>query len=88
VRRAARRDGNEAAIVKTFREQGWSVCFLAGEGTPDLAIAKGERLILVEVKQRLGKLTPAQVKWHAEWRGPKPVIVRSVDEAIALAGGV
>jgi Holliday junction resolvase len=84
LRRAAKRDGNETEIVKAFRACGWSVCFLAGSGVPDLAIAKGERLILVEVKQRLGKLTPAQVKWHADWRGPKPVIVRSVDDALAL----
>jgi Holliday junction resolvase len=88
VRRiSSNRDRNETAIVAAFRAHGWSVAFLTGNGVPDLAVAKGDKLYLVEVKQRKGTFTPAQVKWHADWRGPKPVIVRSVDDAIKLVGG-
>ena len=43
------------------------------------------RNMLMEVKTASGKLTPDQVKWHAEWKGQK-AIVRSVEEALALIG--
>lgn len=84
MRRAARRDNNEDAIVQALRASGWSVAFLSGAGTPDLVIGRPGALLLVEVKAKNGKLTPDQEQWHREWRGAKPVIVRSVDEALKL----
>ena len=40
---------------------------------------------MMEVKAPGGKLTPAQVKWHAEGRG-QVAIVRSVDDALRVVG--
>lgn len=34
----------------------------------------------------LASLTPAQVQWWANWKGPAPVIVRSPEEALAAIG--
>lgn len=86
MRRAAKRDRNELEIVQALRKMGWSVEYLSGCGTPDLVIGRsGLVLLLVEIKGKGKKLTPDQVQWHAQWRGPKPIIVRSVDEALALA---
>jgi hypothetical protein len=83
MRRAARVDDNQAAIVRELRQLGFSVCVLArvGEGCPDLLIGRGRRTGLVEVKAPPGpkgggggELTPHQELWHSTWRG-SPVIV-------------
>jgi hypothetical protein len=85
MRRAAKRDKNEMAIVDTFRRLGWSVEFLSGRGVPDLLIGKGSTLLLIEVKGEKGKLTEDQVEWHSDWNGPKPRIVRSIDDALEIS---
>lgn len=36
----------------------------------------------------LSGLTPDQREWWAHWKGPAPVIVQSVDEALAAIGAV
>lgn len=40
---------------------------------------------LMEVKAPGGKLSPAQIHWHATWRG-QVAIVRSVDDALRVVG--
>jgi hypothetical protein len=84
-RRDARRDANEAAIVSTLRLLGCSVEYLSGKGTPDLLIGFQRRyVVLAEVKTGKGELTDDQAAWHARWRGPSPMLLRSVDDALAL----
>ena len=84
MRRAAKRDTNEAAIVEALRRTGWSVELLNLTDGPDLLIGKPGRCLLVEVKTETGKVRPGQARWHATWRGPRVIVLRSVDEAIKL----
>jgi hypothetical protein len=83
-RRAAKRDANEYDIVDAFRAAGCSVEFLSRRGCPDLLIGCCGRDMLVEVKGYAGQLTDEQIEWHRAWRGSVPVIVRSVDDVLAL----
>lgn len=94
MRRAAKVDDNQSAIVGAFRSLGASVQPLhtMGDGVPDLLIGLCHRNFLVEVKdgakvKSARKLTADQVEWHAAWRG-QVAIVESVDEAIAFAAAV
>jgi pimeloyl-ACP methyl ester carboxylesterase len=93
--RAARVDGNQAAIVKALRGYGCSVLHMhqIGNGCPDLAIAtppddKGLRRIgFIEVKDgtkppSARKLTADQVEFWDEWKGAPMALV--TDEAGAL----
>ena len=82
-------DKNQAEIVTALRNHGISVVSLAGarNGIPDLVCTTAALTgtCLLEVKGPSGKLTPAQVKWHSEWRGPLAV-VHSPVEAFAAVG--
>ena len=84
-RRAAKRDANEAAIFAALRAAGVAVLPMSMRGAPDaIAFASGGRVWLLEVKAAKGRLTKDQITWRATWKGPAPVTVRSVDEALAL----
>ena len=69
MRRKARRDGNHAAIRDALRRiPGVSVYDAShlGDGMPDLIIARGNRLVLLEIKDpgkppSDRKLTPAEL---------------------------
>jgi hypothetical protein len=92
MRRAAKIDGTQTAIVDALRAAGCKVLSLAAvhNGCPDLlvyfsATYSGEffdGFTLLEVKNPAGRgvgLTPDQVKFHAEW----PVtVVTSPEEAL------
>jgi Holliday junction resolvase len=98
VRRAAKVDATQAAIVKALRDAGCKVLSLAacGKGVPDLLVKTPDRvevnavrwsdLFLLEVKNPAGRgtgLTPDQVKFHAEW----PVtVVTTPEEALRAVG--
>lgn len=93
MRRAAKIDGTQTEIVAALRQAGCKVLSLAacGKGVPDLLVYALNQLgdwelYLMEVKNLSGrgnKLTPDQVKFHAEW----PVtVVTSVEEALAAVG--
>jgi Holliday junction resolvase len=85
VRRIPRkRDANELDIITALHQHGWSVQRMSARGAPDLVAGKGDRLVLIEVKGAKGKLTGDQEVWHAAWRGPKPVIVRTVADVEGL----
>ena len=76
---------NQAAIVEALRSVGWKVVSLSnnGGGLPDLLIARGYELRLIEVKQPKGKLTEDQERFI--YRDQWPVtILRTVEEALAL----
>lgn len=84
-RRNPRRDRNETAIVQTLRWAGWSVLRLSIPGAPDLLLGRGERLVLAEIKVPGATLRPNQRLWHADWRGPKPLLLRSVEDALEIS---
>lgn len=86
MRRAAKVDRNHKEIVAAFRACGCSVVSLAalGRGVPDLLVARGRWMALVEVKAPGGRLTPDQEAFMAVWRGPKVQIVRTVDDVLEL----
>ena len=80
---AKRVDANQAEIVAALRAAGATVCDLheCGHGVPDLLIAHGGRLMLMEVKAPGARLNSREALWHAEW--PMPVaVVHSVEEAL------
>lgn len=83
-----KRDANEKPIVDAFRKLGWSVEPLSRRGCPDLLVGKAGRLVLIEVKGAKGKLTEDQERWHEGWAGPKPLIVRNLDDVLAIDSGV
>ena len=92
MRYAAAADGNQSTIVKALRAVGASVatCHTVGKGFPDLVCAYGGTLYMLEVKdpsqpKHRHELTPAQVKFHDEWRG-KISIVFTVDDALRAIG--
>lgn len=93
MRRAAKSDANQAAIVADLRKLGCSVLHLhtVGQGCPDLLVAyKMRGNTLLEVKDgskppSARKLTPAQEKFHAEWKGPI-FTVTSTREALECMG--
>ena len=90
-RRAPRRDGAEPAIVAALSALGCSVQPLSGKGVPDLLVGIRGLNILLECKAPVGplggthgrELTDDQRIWHATWRGSKPWLVRSAEDAIA-----
>lgn len=94
MRRAAKIDRNQPAIVQALRDIGTSVQSLGavGKGCPDLlCFREPVGYTLLEVKdgdkvpsQR--KLNADQVKFHAEWKGPIHV-VESVNDAIRAVTG-
>lgn len=85
-----RTDKNQAEIVSALRNLGAHVActHTVGHGFPDLVVAFGNRLTLLEVKSDGGKLTADEQKFSDEWHGYVDV-VRSVEEAInvVLYGG-
>lgn len=99
MRRAAKVDATQAAIVDALRAAGCKVLSLAacGKGVPDLLAFRPGRypvniafgyypLTLLEVKNPAGRgtsLTPDQVKFHESW----PVtVVTTPEEALAAVG--
>jgi hypothetical protein len=58
--------------------------FLSMADGPDLLIGKPGRCLLIEVKTGKRKLRPGQSDWHARWRGPTVIVLRTVEEALAL----
>jgi hypothetical protein len=87
-----RADDNQSEIVKALRKAGVSVLVLSqvGGGCPDLLIGFTDVLdgynLLLEVKMPNGRLSPEQKAWHDDWKGLKPIVVRSVDEALEACG--
>jgi len=95
MRQAARTDDNHQEIIDALRKVGCSVLDLSrvGSGAPDIAAGRMDingvkHNYLIEIKnsnkppsQR--KLTPDQVKFHADWKGQINT-VKSVDEALDL----
>jgi Holliday junction resolvase len=95
MRRAAKIDANQEAVVIALRAAGAQVQSLAavGKGVPDLLCQYKGTFYLIEVKdgqkppsQR--KLTEDQVKWHSEWESAFLGVVESPDEALKFIGAI
>lgn len=91
---ARRTDATHSSIRDGLREAGFTVfdCSSIGLGFPDLLIARGGLMALVECKTRrhkgirgrqsaLDRLNGAQKTFRDEWKGP-PVIVSYSLEAV------
>lgn len=89
MRRAAKVDGNQAAIVSALRSVGASVWVI---GLPvDLLVGVAGKTALVEVKRLVGKrapkaagYTPLQVAFMAGWNGGTVATITDVDGALTL----
>lgn len=83
MRLRARRDSNEGAIVDALKAIGVQVERVNSPGFPDLACWRwgDDRVTLVEVKTRTGRLTEAQQRARVP-----STVVRTVDEALRLFG--
>lgn len=88
--RAARRDDNEAEIVKALRACGATVRIVTqGDGIPDLLVGYNGYTILMEIKDgqkppSARKLTEAEAKFFDDWTGGMLVKVESVQEALDI----
>ena len=95
MRYARHKDENHASIVTALRAAGASVeAIESGKaGLPDLLVGCCGVDQLVEVKPLVGEtrrreLRDTQVTWARQWRGRPPVVVRTVDEALALVASM
>ena len=93
MRRRARVDANHRAVIEALRACGWHVHDTSrlGGGFPDLVIAKGCRLEMVEVKdgaKPLSKqqMTPDEQRVYDAFiaHGVRILLVNSVEKAVAL----
>lgn len=91
MRRAAKIDANQPAIVTALRQAGATVYSLAavGQGIPDLLVGYAGRTALVEVKDgskvpSARQLTPDQQQWHQTWQGGTLAVVPDVEAALRV----
>ena len=94
MRRAARADDNQPAIVEALRQCGATVAITSklGGGYPDLTVGYRGVTFMMELKDgdkspSERKLTPAEEKFHREWRGGPLHVVNSVREALQVIEG-
>jgi len=87
VSRYARKvDNNQDQIIKALTYAGCSVTNMssAGNGFTDLFVTRAGVHYVIEIKGRYGKLTPAQIRFHAKHQ---PVhTVHNELEALAAVG--
>jgi hypothetical protein len=88
MRRAAKRDDNEALIVTALQSAGWTVVRVSDAGAPDLICVRMGEISLVEVKGPKGTLTPAQgvAFERLNKAGVAVLIVRSPGDALIALG--
>lgn len=94
MRRAARVDTNQSAVVNALRRIGCTVqpIHTLGRGVPDLLVGVRGVNLLLEVKdgdkpQSRQALTPDEREWHEEWRG-QVAIVNSPEQAVMLVNSM
>jgi len=89
MRRAARTDASQRAIVAALRKAGATVQPLhaVGAGVPDLLVGYRNRNFLIECKVKGGKLTGRQETWTHDWRGAV-WLAFTPDEALRAIGAM
>ena len=67
-----------------LRSMGATVKYIDGAGISDLLVGYDGRTYLMEVKNTEGRnrFTPAQIEFHAKWRGGPLLIIRTPEEAV------
>lgn len=87
MRRAARSDANQRAIIAALRAAGVRVAVTSrlGDGCPDILTLYRGRWLPIEIKTARGVLTPEEWLWWQRM-GADPVIVRSVEDALMVVG--
>lgn len=92
MRRAAKIDANQTAVVDALRSVGALVAITsgAGDGFPDLVVGFRGRVYPIEIKDGTlapsdRRLTPQQVKFHREWAG-YCWLANSVEDALLIIG--
>lgn len=95
MRRAAKIDANQTAIVQALRQMGCTVQHLhsVGEGCPDLLVGAFGTTLLMEIKDgskppSARKLTPDQEGWHRSWTGGPVSIVMDIEGAVRAVNAV
>ena len=85
-----RKDANHDEIVAAFLALGCSVADLAerGDDIPDLLVGIAGVDVLVEVKTASGELEPGQARFARDWRGRKPEVARTPDDALRIVNAV
>lgn len=93
MRRAAKVDANQDAIVTALRAAGAKVLSLAavGKGVPDLLVGYRSFLRLMECKDgakvpSARALTEDQKRFHKEWAGMPVSVVNGPDDALRAIG--
>lgn len=85
---AAKRDANEAGIIKALRGIGAFVVQLSATGAPDLLVVFRGRIYLLEVKMpKTGRVQESQKVFH-EQAGFLISIVTTADEALRKIGAI
>ena len=87
MRRDAKADENQPAIVEALRAVGATVQHLhmIGQGCPDIVVGYQGSNYLLEIKSADGKLTYSEGEWHLDWQG-QVAIVRTIDDALDAVG--
>lgn len=92
MRRAAKTDDNQRAIVNALRRAGCSVLILSGvgKGCPDIAVGRAGVTYMLEIKdgrkrRSAQRLTEHEADWHANWRGHAAVVTNE-EEAFQVVG--
>ena len=93
MRRAAKIDANQPAIVERLRHHGYSVwpTHALGKGFPDLVVAKSGLTWLLEVKDgdkppSARKLTDDEREFHIKWQGVVLTVISPNDALSQLDG--
>lgn len=89
MRKAARKDANQDAIVAALRQVGCYVYIHNAPDHPDLTVVRAGVFRLLEVKSAHGKLQAGQNDFMNEVNrrvSGTVVVVRSVDEALEAMG--
>ena len=95
MRRAAKTDANQPAVVAALRKAGAVVHSLAavGNGMPDLMVLFRGQTMLLEIKdgakvKSKQKLTPDQIEFHRTWTGGPLATVDGPEAALRAIGVV
>ena len=93
MRRAAKIDANQEAVVSALRAAGASVQSLAavGKGVPDLLVGYKGKTLLMEIKDgrkppSAQRLTEDQLTWHGAWKGGSLAVVDGPESALRMLG--
>lgn len=90
MRRAAKRDTTEPAIISALQLAGWSVVRLSDTGAPDLLAIRHGVVRPIECKSPGGELTPAQRKAFVAWAaaGLPVAVAYTAEDALFAVGAV